>query len=793
MCIQAHKIICVLLSALKLIAAEGPYSLNLGDSMNKHTTSVSVGGKELIFETGRLARQADGSVLVTVGETMILSTACTSPSAADIDFLPLRVDYQEKFSSAGKTLGGFIKREGKPTERETLTCRLIDRPIRPMFEDGFYDEVQLISTVLSYDGVHTPDPVAICAASAALTISSIPLIKPIGAVRVGMIDDAFVINPTVEEMEASILDLVIAGTEDAILMIEGYCDFLSEEKVIEAIEEGHEAIKSICECLSDWQNEVGKPKNRTTLRILPQELLNRVEELVKEPIQPALTTIKKQEREEALADVNKLVMDTLLPNGEEVEFSKIFVQRALKKVSSKYMRDMVLSTKKRCDGRSLDEIRTISVDMDPLPRTHGSTVFTRGETQTIAVCTLGPEAMGQRFEDLNSDGLRRFYLQYSFPPFSVGEVGRMGPPGRREVGHGKLAERALAAAIPSQDDFPYTIRLESNITESNGSSSMASVCGGCLAMMSAGVKIKRPIAGIAMGLILENQNHVILSDILGIEDALGDMDFKITGDANGITAFQMDIKVEGITREIMAAALMQAKQGRTHILQKMLEVCPQSKTTLSQYAPKIETMKIVPSKIGVVIGPGGKQIRAIVEETGVEVDINDDGIVSFSSTDQEAIDKAKDIVYNLTAEPEVGKTYKGKVVSIKEFGLFVAVLSKEGLCHISEVAHERVDNLEGMFKIGDPIEVKVIEVNDRGQLRLSRKALLEGGPSGGSSSNEGQRPPRGDRPKSPRRHAQGDNKGPRKPHQGAPKESQKEGTGKINILPPPPLKDFSQE
>lgn len=743
--------------------------------MKKHTTTVSVGGKEMTFETGRLARQADGSVLLTVGETMILSTACSSPSSPDIDFLPLRVDYQEKFSSAGKTLGGFIKREGKPTERETLVCRLTDRPIRPMFEEGFYDEVQLITTVLSYDGVHAPDPLAICAASAALTISSIPLIKPIGAVRVGMINGDFVINPTVEQQNESILDLVIAGTEDAILMIEGYCDFLTEEQVLDAIEEGHAAIQEICKCLADWQNEVGKAKNRETLRLLPEALIERIDALVKEPIQPALMTIKKQEREDALANVKALVTETLLPNGEEVEFTKTQVQLALKQVSSKYMRDMILSTRKRCDGRSLEEIRNIFIDMDFLPRTHGSAVFTRGETQSIAVCTLGPEAMGQRFEDLNSDGLRRFYLQYSFPPFSVGEVGRMGPPGRREVGHGKLAERALAAAIPSLEEFPYTIRLESNITESNGSSSMASVCGGCLAMMSAGVQIKRPIAGIAMGLILEDTNHVILSDILGIEDALGDMDFKITGDDRGITAFQMDIKVEGITHAIMAAALNQAKHGRTHILKKMLEVCPESKKALSQYAPKIETMQIKPSKIGTVIGPGGKQIRAIVEETGVVVDINDDGIVSFSSTDQDGINRAKEIVYNLTADPELGQTYKGKVVSIKDFGLFVSVLSKEGLCHISEIAHERVDNLEKMFKEGDPIEVKVIEINDRGQLRLSRKALLEGGaPSEGAS-----RPPRKEGARPPR--PQGDRQRPR---EGGKPE------GKINILPPPPLKEL---
>lgn len=711
--------------------------------MEKHTTSVSIGSKTLSFETGKIATLADGAVFVSCGETMVLATACSAPSSPDIDFFPLRVDYQEKFSSAGKTLGGFLKREGRPTERETLLCRLIDRPIRPMFENGYYDEVQLISTVFSYDGVNSPDPLAICAASAALVISSIPLIKPIGAVRVGMIENEFVVNPTNEEMEKSVLDLLIAGTEDAILMIEGYCDFLTEEQVLEAIEAGHTAIKAICEALDAWQTQLGKEKNRSTLRVLPEQLLSRVDELMKEPIQPALKLNLKQEREEALAEVNAVVNDALLPDGEEADYPKNQVKQAIKEVSAKYMRQMILDTKVRCDGRSLDDIRNITVDMDVLPRTHGSCVFTRGETQSIAVCTLGSEAMAQRFEDLDKDSARTFYLQYTFPPYSVGEVGRMGPVGRREVGHGKLAERALSAAIPSQEKFPYTVRLESNITMSNGSSSMASVCGGCLAMMAAGVPIERPIAGIAMGLILEGDNFAILSDILGIEDALGDMDFKITGDENGITAFQMDIKVEGINSSIMKAALLQAKEGRIHILKKMLETCPESKKQISKYAPKIETMNIKPSKIGTVIGPGGKQIRAIVEETGVQVDINDDGVVSFSSTDQDAINKAKDIVHNLTADVEIGKTYTGKVVSIKDFGLFLAVLSKEGLCHISEISNERVDDLESKFKIGDTLEVKVLEINDRGQIRLSHKAFL----NGDNGTERRERSPRNDRPR----------------------------------------------
>ncbi|MCB1080821.1 MAG: polyribonucleotide nucleotidyltransferase, partial [Chlamydiia bacterium] len=619
---------------------------------------------------------------------------------------------------------GFIKREGKPTEKEVLTCRLIDRPIRPMFEEGFYTDTQVITTVFSYDGIHQTEPLAICAASAALTLSDIPFIKPIGAVRVGMVEDRFIINPTLEEMESSVLDLVLAGTEDAILMIEGYCDFLTEEQIMEAIEEGHEAIKIICQKLSDWQQVIGKPKNRESLRLMPQGLLEEVEALMREPLQSAIRMTKKDEREKALAVINDTVNKKLLPE-ENPQYAPYDVEAAIKKITAHHMRQMILKENKRCDGRRTEDVRSIYIDLGLLPRTHGSALFTRGETQTIAVCTLGGETMGQRYEDLNTDGIRRFYLQYSFPPFCVGESGRMGPPGRREIGHGKLAERALVAAIPSKDDFPYTLRLESNITESNGSSSMASVCGGCLSMMEAGVPIKRPIAGIAMGLILEDKNYAILSDILGVEDALGDMDFKITGDAQGITAFQLDIKVEGITKQIMQVALAQAKQGRIHILNKMLEACPKSKEQLSVYAPRIETIKIKPSQIGTVIGPGGKQIRAIVEETGVDINIDDDGNVSIASTSKEGMERARQIIHDLTAEVEIGKTYKGKVVTIKDFGLFVAILNVQGLCHISEISHERIENIYDHYREGDMIDVKVLEIDKNGKIRLSHKALLE--------------------------------------------------------------------
>jgi polyribonucleotide nucleotidyltransferase len=682
--------------------------------------------REISFETGKIARQADGAVLVRCADTIVFATACAAPQAdEEIDFLPLRVDYQEKFFSAGKTLGGFIKREGRPTEREILVSRLIDRPLRPMFEEGYYNEVQILAYVWSYDGVHSPDPLAICAASAALAISDIPLIKPIAAVRVGKIGQKWVINPTVEEMKASSLDLILAGTEEAILMIEGYCDFLTEEEVLHAIEIGHRAIQLICAAISAWQQEVGKPKERSSLRFYPAGLLEEVEQRATALLNRAIRTPIKKAREEAINAIEAQIVEDLTAEGRETKYSATTLKTAYKQITSKYMRRLILDEGIRSDGRGVKEIRAIDIEPSLLPRTHGNCLFTRGETQTMAVCTLGGESMGQRFEDLNGEGLSRFYLHYFFPPFSVGEVGRVGPPGRREVGHGKLAERALKAIVPPLETFPYTIRLESNITESNGSSSMASVCGGCLAMMDAGVPVKRPVAGIAMGLILESDKIAILSDILGVEDALGDMDFKVAGDAEGITAFQMDIKVEGITLVIMKAALAQAKEGRIHILKKMLEVVPHAKKEMSAYAPRIETVQINPSKIAAIIGPGGKQIRAIIEETGVQIDINDSGLISIASNDQAAMARAKQIIEGLVGEVEVGKTYHGKVTSVVNFGAFVEILpGKEGLCHISELSDSRVHDIFEFIKQGDPIVVKVVDITERGQLKLSRKATL---------------------------------------------------------------------
>jgi polyribonucleotide nucleotidyltransferase len=694
----------------------------------RETLNITVGNKTLKLETGKVARQANGSVMLHCGDTVVFASACAAPTAsAEIDFFPLRVDYQEKYSAVGKTASGFIKREGRPSEREILACRLIDRPLRPMFEEGYYNEVQLLAYVFSYDGLHQPDVMAICAASAALVISDIPLVKPIGAVRMGMIHGEFVVNPTFEEMKESRLDLILAGTEDAILMIEGYCDFLTEEQVLEAIETGHKAIHHFCHQLNSWREKVGKPKNLTTLRKIPHEVTTAVHSSASTLIESALRIASKQDREKALDEIKETVLKTLLAEGAEFKANKVDVLTTYKNLQSSLMRKMVLAEKKRIDGRGLKDIRPIDIEQSVLPRTHGSSLFTRGETQALAVCTLGGENTAQRFEDLHGEGTQRFYLQYFFPPFSVGEVGRIGAPGRREVGHGKLAERALAAVLPKQEDFPYVIRLESNITESNGSSSMASVCGGCLALMDAGVPVKRPVSGIAMGLILEGNEHVVLSDILGAEDALGDMDFKVTGDHDGITAFQMDIKVEGINHKIMKEALAQAKEGRRHILTKMLAVCPQSKEEMSIYAPRIETLQIKPSKIGIVIGPGGKQIRAIIEETGVQIDIDDTGLVSIASNNPDAMNRAKAIIHGLTAEAEIGKIYNGRITSIVQFGFFVEIFpGKEGLCHISEISSKRIANIADIpFREGDMIDVKVIDINDRGQIKLSHKAVIE--------------------------------------------------------------------
>ncbi len=687
--------------------------------MQQENLEIEVGGVKLIFKTGAFARQANGAVWLQAKDTVILATACARPEASEeVDFFPLRVDYQEKFSAAGKTLSGFIKREGKPTQRETLICRLIDRPIRPLFPEGYFNEVQLITTLYSFDDAVSPDPLAFCATSAALLISDLPFEKAMAAVRVGLIDGNFVINPTPEQQKTSTLDLLLAGTKEAILMIEGYCDFLTEEQILEAISFGHEVIKEICAALSLWQQKVGKPKVFDSVRPVPKDLISSIREKIGDRLHEAILLKGKKERDQSLALLKAEVEKTFL-EGEQTLFKKRDVILAFKGQASEAMRHHVLKSNVRPDGRNPEEIRPIHIIQSPLPRTHGSSIFTRGETQALAIATIGGQTMNQRFETPMEAGSERFYLQYAFPPFSVGETGR------RELGHGKLAERALTPILPDISEFPYSIRLESQILESNGSSSMASVCGGCLALMAAGIPVKRPIAGIAMGLISEGDDVTILSDISGTEDFLGDMDFKLTGDDQGVTAFQMDIKVEGITLPIMQKALAQAKEGRKHILQKMIEVCPESHKELSRWAPRIEVIRVKPSKISIIIGPGGKQIRSIIEETGVEMDINDEGIVNITGADPEAVQKAKKIVENLVAEVEIGATYMGKIVSIVAFGMFIEILGgKEGLCHISEVANTRIEDLKSLFKEGDPLNVKVLDINDRGQIKLSHKATL---------------------------------------------------------------------
>lgn len=681
--------------------------------------------KTLIFETGKIARQASGAVLVKMNETWVFSSACAASLSEAVDFLPFRVDYQEKFSSAGRTSGGFLKREGRPSEREILVSRLMDRSLRPSFPNRLMQDIQVLSYVWSYDGKTLPDPLAICGASAALAISEVPQNCIVAGVRVGLVGGKWVINPTRDELSASRLDLVMAGTASAVLMIEGHCDFLTEEQVLEAIVFGQTYIAKICDAIEAWQKAIGKQKNFSAVLDMPEDVQNVVSDFIREKFEKALSFRDKEALEQASKELEESVIANLVQE-ENSDFSLLNVKAAFKTAKSNQMRALIQDLGIRVDGRTTTEIRPISIETPFLPRTHGSCLFTRGETQSMAVCTLGGENMAQRFEDLNGDGAARFYLQYFFPPFSVGEVGRIGSPGRREIGHGKLAEKALSHVLPETSRFPYIIRLESNITESNGSSSMASVCGGCLALMDAGVPIKAPVAGIAMGLILDRDQAIILSDISGIEDHLGDMDFKVAGTAKGITAFQMDIKIEGITHKIMEQALAQAKQGRSHILNLMTQVLASPKGTVSKYAPRIETMQINTSKIATVIGPGGKQIRQIIERSGAQVEINDDGVINIAASTQESINKAKELIEGLTGEVEVGKVYNGRVTSIATFGVFVEVLpGKEGLCHISELSKQKVDNISGFVKEGDKLAVKLLSINEKGQLKLSHRATLE--------------------------------------------------------------------
>ncbi|KAK6942064.1 Exoribonuclease, phosphorolytic domain 2 [Dillenia turbinata] len=727
------------------------------------SVKIPVGDREILVETGHIGRQASGAVTVTDGETIVYTSVCLADIPSEpSDFFPLSVNYQERFSAVGRT-------------------RLIDRPLRPTMLKGFYHEMQILSWVLSYDGLHTPDALAVTAAGIAVALSEVPNSKVIAGVRIGLVGERFIVNPTTKEMEESELDLLLAGTDSAILMIEGYCNFLPEEKLLQAVEVGQDAVRAICREVEGLVAKCGKPKMFDAIKLPPPELYRHVEDIAGDELVKVLQIKNKIPRRKALSLLEEKVLTTLTEKGyvkkegyqgvaevapellevededEEVVvdgevdegdvhirpvarksipllFSEVDVKLVFKEVTSKFLRKRIVEGGRRSDGRTPEEIRLINSRCGLLPRAHGSALFTRGETQSLAVVTLGDKQMAQRIDNLEADDeLKRFYLQYSFPPSCVGEVGRMGAPSRREVGHGMLAERALEPILPSEEDFPYTIRVESTITESNGSSSMASVCGGCLALQDAGVPVKCSIAGIAMGMVLDTEEFggdgtpLILSDITGSEDASGDMDFKVAGNEDGITAFQMDIKVSGITLPIMREALVQAKNGRKHILAEMLNSSPPPSKKLSKYAPLIHVMKVKPEKINIIIGSGGKKVKSIIEETGVEaIDAQDDGIVKITAKDLTSLEKSKAIINTLTMVPKVGDIYRNcEIKSIAPYGVFVEIApGREGLCHISELSSDWLPKAEDAFKVGDRLDVKLMEINDKGQLRLSHRALL---------------------------------------------------------------------
>ena len=681
-------------------------------------------GKQLRIETGRMARQADGAVVVTYGETTVLATAVAARSEKPgIDFFPLTVNYQEKTYAAGKIPGGYFKREGRPTEKETLVSRLIDRPIRPLFPAGFRNETQVITTVLSYDLENDSDIVALIGASAALTISGIPFMGPVGGARVGMIDGEYVLNPTQEQMKTSDLDLVVAGTSDAVLMVESEAKELSEEQMLGAVMFGHagfqpviDAIIRLAERSSREPRDFVAPDN--------EKLYKAVKKSVEKDVRAAYAVPKKEERVEALAKAKDKVVAALVDAEKDTSPTPQKVGEAFKYLEKDVVRNSILDTGLRIDGRDTKTVRQIVAEASVLPRTHGSALFTRGETQALVVTTLGTGEDEQYVDSLDGTYKSKFMLHYNFPPFSVGEVGRMGGAGRREIGHGKLAWRAINPMLPPADQFPYTIRVVSEITESNGSSSMATVCGASLALMDAGVPLKSPVAGIAMGLIKEDERFAVLSDILGDEDHLGDMDFKVAGTSNGVTALQMDIKITGITEEIMKVALWQAKDGRLHILGKMAEALENARPGLGEHAPRIEVIKIPTDKIREVIGTGGKVIREIVEKTGAKIDIQDDGTVKVASSSGAAITAAMKWIKSIVSEPEVGEIYDGKIVKVVDFGAFVNFFgAKDGLVHVSELASKRVNKVSDVVNEGDTVKVKLLGFDNRGKVRLSMKQV----------------------------------------------------------------------
>ena len=689
-----------------------------------HRVNATIGGREFSLETGKIAKQADGAVQVRYGDTLVLVTACSNKEPrANADFFPLTVDYRENYYAAGRIPGGFFKREGKPSEKEVLTSRFIDRPIRPLFPEGFRCETQVIALVLSADNENDPDTMGITGASAALLISNIPFHNPIAGVRVGVINDQLVINPTSSQLKTSRLNLIVAGSEDAIVMVEAGAQEVSEKTMVEALAFGHAEIKKIITLQKELAAQLQIEKRQVDPHVLDKQLYSEISSKIGAELREALNT-EKTSKLASYEKVDALRESLVNSYPEEPPTLREEADKIFESLKERTFRDDILDKKRRPDGRAFDEIRPITCEVGLLPRTHGSALFTRGETQALVIATLGTSDDAQKIDIMEGESSKRFMLHYNFPPFSVGEVAFLRGPGRREVGHGALAERAILPIIPSEDKFPYTIRIVSDILESNGSSSMASICGGVLSLMDAGVPIKAPVAGVAMGLVKEGDKYAILTDIAGAEDHYGDMDFKVAGTKNGITALQMDIKIGGITTEIMSQALEQALRGRLFILEKMMQTLAGSRENTSRYAPRIYSLKISQDKIRDVIGPGGKVIRSIIERTGVKIDVSDDGKVNVAAVDEASANKAIQIIKEITAEAEMGKTYLGKVVRLADFGAFVEIFpGTDGLLHISEVAEHRIRDVKEELKEGDQVLVKVIGIDGQ-KIKLSRKAVL---------------------------------------------------------------------
>ncbi|RCK76554.1 MAG: Polyribonucleotide nucleotidyltransferase [Ignavibacteriae bacterium] len=710
---------------------------------------VEIGGRIFSIETGLLAKQADAAVVAQYGETIVLATVVAAKEPVeDQDFFPLQVEYREKTAAAGKIPGGFIKREGRPTEKEILSARLIDRPIRPMFPENFRNETQIMVTVYSSDQEHDGDTIGAVAASAALMISDIPFDGPIAEVRVGRINGEFIIHPTFKQLEDSDLDITVAGTIDSIVMVEGEAKEVSEEVFLNSLKFAHQYIKQLCEMQIEFRKEIGKPKREIQVKTIDPELIEEVNKLflpkIKELNRTVLSKDERSNRRSAIEEEIQTLLAERFPEQQKV------ISELMYELERQDMRQMILQEGRRLDGRGVKDIRPISIKIGILPRTHGSALFTRGETQSLTTTTLGTKTDEQILEGLLPETTKRFMLHYNFPPFSVGEIGKLGSVSRREIGHGNLAERSLKNLIPPESEFPYTIRVVSDILESNGSSSMATVCAGSLSLMDAGVPIKKAVAGIAMGLIKEENGIAILSDILGNEDHLGDMDFKVAGTADGITGLQMDIKVKGISFDIMAAALEQAREGRMHILKIMNEVISEPKKELSPYAPRLTSIKIPVDMIGAVIGPGGKTIKHIIKETETEINIEEDGTVMIAAVSGENSQKAIEMINKITELPEVGKTYKGKVTRVLDFGAFVEFLpGKEGLVHISHLDTTRVNKVTDVVKVGDVVEVKLINIDDEGRFNLSRKAVLF---DNGQAGKDTDKPKQSDKKFQPDRH-----------------------------------------